>query len=167
MKMIHLLWILPVVFLLAGLRWFFTPEAKAQAVSYASPIPPLERLDMKRLKSAVRAVENSTRAQIGPAGERSEYQFTFEVWHFYSHAPFELASRAGPEATAEIERVALRHLKWIIAEITRQGYTVTAQDVGAMYKGGWGRWSNHTLRFVDQQYALRFLNVYCDSAPKP
>ena len=144
------------VSLLTTILALFSP-AKAQEVHYRPVIP---TVSVPRAKAMIRAVEGTPRSVIGPAGERSEFQLTGEIWRKWSFKPFAWASYSSPECVAETDRVVTFHLAYIKGLLVRAGYPHTPYWVALLWKAGETRWREHTLRFDDTSYAQRAENIY-------
>lgn len=140
--------------------FLFVPITRGQEIKFRYPEEP--PLSVGRLILAIKEVENTPRWQIGSAGERSEYQITYDVWVMWSFKPFEWASRSAPECTDEVLRVLTCHLAYIKGVLQKSGHTHSPYSVGCIYKGGETRWAEYRLRPEDKDYAQRLANLYCD-----
>lgn len=162
-KMIPLLWTISAIAIICFLVWFFTPEAKAQDVHYVSKIPD-KQLDVTRLVSAIAAVENTAPHIVSHSGARSRYQLMESVWRKHSNLPFAVASAMTNEAMAESERVARKHVKWIIEELGKRDYTATPAMVGQVWAAGLTKWVEHRQSFEETQFGQRVGNIYFETS---
>ncbi len=161
-KMPPILYTFLTILVVSFLVWGLMPRARAH-ISYV-PDNPTE-VNVERLISAIKAVENSPRHSVGEAGERSEYQITQDVWSQHSHFPHDWASGDDHVCTEETQRVMRKHIDWIESQLAKRGDTITPYAIGAIWHAGWGRWERRELRFVDTSYGTRVMNCYGDATP--
>ena len=98
---------------------------------------------------------------VGKAGERSEWQITPAVWRELSVFPFASASRSEPIHRAETQRVARKHLQWVISSLKGLGLPETPHSVGLVWNAGYGTIARRSQKSRHVSYAQRCENVYC------
>jgi len=116
--------------------------------------PAVNAQDFARLADCIRQVETKSHRQIGPAGERSEYQLTRAVWHRYTDLDFRSASTSG--ARAEAQRVAVAHLRHIWNAVENP----TIYRAALAWNAGIGATNRCRVTRAQADYARRVENLY-------
>jgi hypothetical protein len=111
-------------------------------------------VDVPRLLEALRMKETGLRwnGQPGPAGELSDYQLTAGVWRQHM-APRPFSEARDP---ALARACAVKHLRWLIAQIQCRGLTITPQRVATAWHFG----ISHAARRTT--WGLEAANLYHD-----
>jgi hypothetical protein len=111
---------------------------------------------------AIKAIEAVPSVSfVGKAGERSEWQITSAVWRELSAFPFASASRSEPIYRAETQRVARKHLQWVLTALKGLGLPETPYSVGLVWNAGYGTIARRSLKSRHVSYAQRCENFYC------
>lgn len=144
-----------IIIFVVAVALFAAFQLEANPPSYAE-------LNIPKLLAAISAVENTPQTKIGPAGERSEYQLTREVWFTYNRLPFEYASRDDDKGHFLAYATACHHIEWIRDRLHMLNYRDDPYHVALIWKAGFNRCRDHKARFVDTEYAKRVSNIYHD-----
>lgn len=107
--------------------------------------------------SAIAQVETGNRNNlIGVAGERSAYQFMPLIWRYHSELPFEEASVNRIEA----DKVAIRHLNYLIDKLRRMSKDVTVENLALCWNAGETKVRRNTLEPRHYKYAEKVVKIY-------
>ncbi len=112
---------------------------------------------------AIRLVESGDRYDTPPgtAGELGPYQFRSAVWRQHTDAPF---SRAG---TPYADTVAVRHYRWIVSRLGRNGIEATDWNIAAAWNGGVRAVVSGRIPAPTRDYATRVVNLIERYAGEP
>jgi hypothetical protein len=116
--------------------------------------PARAELDVGRLVDALGMKETGLRwdGQPGPAGELSSYQITERVWR-QQMAPRPFSEARDP---ALARACAVKHVRWLIAQIRGRGLTITPQRVATAWHFGISHAAQRT------EWGMEAANLYND-----
>lgn len=103
---------------------------------------------------ALRLVEDSKYYEVGPKGERSQWQISPEVWKTWSAVPFERASRR--EYQEEARRVAKQQVGWLNANLVNP----SPFRLALAWNAGLGAVNESRIPESSFDFARRFVNLY-------
>ena len=123
-------------------------------VLFVLAAPARAEVDVPRLVDALGMKETGLRwdGQPGPAGEMSAWQITEGVWRQHM-APRPFSDARDPALAREC---ALKHVRWLIAQIQRRGLAVTPQRVATAWHFG----ISHAARRTT--WGMEVANLYFD-----
>lgn len=133
-----------------------TPHLSSLLAGAPSPI------DESRLLSAIAEVETGTRhlahpsRKVGPAGERSAWQFTAATWRRYTRSPFPTASTNATLA----HLVAQMHLRYLRLELESRGALTSPYTLALAWNAGPRKVYTDTAPISARNYAQRVQNLY-------
>lgn len=126
----------------------------------AEPSDP--KLNLARVKWAIKCVENWDGVKVGGAGELGPYQIRPAVWLQFSEKPLEYAYGSEPRHKAEQERVALELVEWIDNRLPGLHLPRTARSIGLVWTVGYGNMRAGNYGRGKKAYADRVSNTYHD-----
>lgn len=127
-------------------------------------VPPLKSVDLSLLLHCIAQVETGGNdRKVGPCGERSKYQITYDVWHDITglgHRNFLNHCRDNVAADC-----AMRHVQWLdktIPRISDIERNFREFAIAWAWHGGASSWTasgQNTTRALNN-YAVRVTNLY-------
>lgn len=142
---------------------FYIVAAFVLLVGLAFAAPALLKdppLDIDLMMEALRQTENTPRAYVGRAGERSEWQIRREVWIANSHQPFEWASSSLVPAREETKCVVRAHIEWIKWQLEAAKMPRDPYNVALVWTAGLNATKLMNFSAAKHDYALRAANIY-------
>ncbi len=132
----------------------------APFVFSAEPSDP--KLNLARVRWAIRVVENWDGRSVGGSGELGPWQIRPAVWLQFSEKPLEWAYGSEPRHKAEQERVAGELVEWIDVRLPSLHLPRTARSIGLVWTVGYGNMRAQRISRSKRQYADRVSNSYHD-----
>jgi len=148
--------------IVAGLFWFFAPEAKASPTTL-NPGPPA--FDIERVKFAIIEVEGWN-SKNGKLGEKGRLQFTFDRWSELTDLPFYFADRLGLSQFDRrlVDAVETKHIAALVTKIYSLGKRPTVYLIAEMHCAGFEAVRAGKVKAAKKDYASRVEAIYNDTA---
>jgi len=146
--------------------WFFSPETKAQDITYQGYLPPVN-VEWEILSIAGAENWDPVKRPIGAKGERGRLQFTAARWKQLSVKPHYWADSRQNFAIKETHRVEAIHVIDLISKCRALNRHATPYLVALVHAAGFEAVASGHIPAMKKDFAERAANIYHELETKP